>query len=57
MRCCEPDEETTGLTYICSGFAGKYPLTLTQSVTAWSDEYHATVEKDQIVSAFDGGSS
>ena len=56
MRCCEPDEETTGLTYICSGFAGKYPLTLTQSVTAWSDEYHATVEKDQIVSAFDGGS-
>ena len=40
-----------------SGFSGKVPQTMTQSLSTWSAEYSATVEDDQVVSAYDDGSS
>ncbi|KAI0101913.1 hypothetical protein GGR51DRAFT_307293 [Nemania sp. FL0031] len=34
---------------LIKGFAAKAPQKIVESVTAWSTEYHATIEEDQIV--------
>ncbi|KAH8160620.1 hypothetical protein CIB48_g7622 [Xylaria polymorpha] len=34
---------------LLKGFAAKAPQKIIESVTAWSSEYHAVIEEDQIV--------
>lgn len=43
--------------FFFSGFSGKIPDTMTESVTTWSEKYNANVEEDQVVTAYDNGSS
>ncbi|KAI1175776.1 hypothetical protein F4777DRAFT_304938 [Nemania sp. FL0916] len=38
---------------LLKGFAAKAPQKIIESVTAWSSEYHATIEEDQIVDISD----
>ncbi|EMR69008.1 hypothetical protein MGN70_011878 [Eutypa lata] len=42
---------------LINGFSGKIPDTMTESVTTWSEKYNANVEEDQVVTAYDNGSS
>jgi hypothetical protein len=37
------------LTSITRGFAAQAPQKIIETVTAWSSEYHAVIEEDQIV--------
>ncbi|KAI1820539.1 hypothetical protein F4861DRAFT_542806 [Xylaria intraflava] len=42
---------------LLKGFAAKAPQKVLETVTAWSSEYHAVIEEDQVVEIAHSGTS